>query len=449
MRRIFLLLMCVLLLAGVVSPALGAGLPDAHRVKLTYKDTKQDNGSTVRLYHADTVLDSVDAELDEIAASMVEKYAAGLQKPRNKTTHNSRLDVTIRYSRTGTRWLSFLVQGRVTYHQKLLAQDVVSRTYDMETGEMVALSDIFPAGSEGWEVLRRQVKAQAAAYFPQDGAPADDALDALAAEESLQEMPFTLHGMSLVLHIPAEKLYPDRHSLMEITIMYPEIRHAMSEAAYTQTDNLTLYKTVALTFDDGPRRTNSSLTLTNLMKSGIRATFFLVGNRIAGDSDVVIREHDEGHAIGGHNWTHANVTKVSGAKLQAMKGKVDQALEKTIGIPSRYNRVPYGLYPQMIRAKSGWPLIQWSLDTYDWRGLSAKKITATVMDQISDGDIILCHDVKDNTHHAVPLIVQGLEERGYIFLTVDELFAKDGVTLEADKVYFHCDQGDTSLKKRK
>lgn len=448
MRRFCLLVICALLLTGSIPAACGEGLPDEHRVKLTYQDTTQANGSIVRLWHADTVLDSVDQELEDIAAAMVEKYASTLQKPRNKTTRNSRLDVTIRYSRTGTKWLSFLVQGRVVYHQKLLAQSVESRTYDMETGKRITLEDIFPADSQGWSVLQSQVKAQAGAYFTREDAPSDDALSALAALDRVKETPFTLHGMSLVLHYPADALHQDRHSLMEVTVMYPDIRPYMGETAQAQTDNLTLYKTVAITFDDGPRRVNSSLTLTKLMQSGIRATFFLVGNRISGNADVVVREHDEGHAIGGHNWTHANVTKVSGKTIQQMRPRLDRALENAIGIPTRYNRVPYGLYVQMIRAKSGWPLIQWSLDTYDWHGIPAKRIAGTVTNQISDGDIILCHDVKDNTHDAVPLIVNALEERGYIFLTVDELFAKDGVALEPDRVYFHCVDGDTSLKKR-
>lgn len=447
MRQICALILCMALLMGTLPLARGEGLPAAHKVALSYKDIKQANGSIVRLWHADTVLDSVDEALSAIADAMVEKYAPTLEKPRNKTTRNSRLDVSIRYSRTGTKWLSFLVQGRVTYHQQLLQQEAVSRTYDMETGAEITLADLFPPDSQGWDLLQQQVIDQAGAYFPQEGTPSDTALAALATQDALLDTSFTLHGLSLVLHIPAEKLYPSRHSLMEITLMYPDIRPYMGEAAKAQTDNLSLYKTVALTFDDGPKRTNTSLTLTNLMKSGIRATFFLIGNLIKAGADVTIREHDEGHAIGGHNWTHANVTKVSGDKLRAMRPRLDGVLEEIIGIPTRYNRVPYGLYVQMIRAKAGWPLIQWSLDTYDWRGFSAKKIAATVMNQIDDGDIILCHDVKDNTHDAVPLIVKGLEARGYIFLTVDELFAKDGVTLENDRVYFRCADGETGLKK--
>ena len=206
---------------------------------------------------------------------------------------------------------------------------------------------------------------------------------------------------------------------------------------------------VFLTFDDGPARTNSTLVLNSLLATGTRATFFVLGNRIDGFTDLVQREHDEGHAVASHNWHHGNVSKSSKASLRAMVGKCDAALIRAIGLPTRYNRVPYGLYNQMIDAKTGWPLIQWSVDTYDWRGKSSSAVLSTVKKEISDGDIILCHDIKDNTPTSAERIANYLAENGYILLTIDELFAKDGVTLQGDVVYYRCVDGDTSIKKRK
>ena len=102
----------------------------------------------------------------------------------------------------------------------------------------------------------------------------------------------------------------------------------------------------------------------------------------------------------------------------------------------------------MINAKVGWPLIQWSVDTYDWRGRSVKTIMNNIRDQFTDGDIVLMHDIKDNTPELATTIIKWLQEEGYMFLTIDELFAKDGVTLEADTVYFHCEDGVTTIKSR-
>ena len=160
------------------------------------------------------------------------------------------------------------------------------------------------------------------------------------------------------------------------------------------------------------------------------------------------REHDEGHAIGSHNWSHMDVRKMSGSAMRAMVDKVNTKMIAAIGKPVRYDRVPYGLYPQMIKAKVGWPLIQWSVDTYDWRGRSTKVVLNTVKSQISDGDIILMHDVKDKTPESARQVANYLAEQGYLLLTVDELMAKDNVTLQPDTVYYRCVDGDTSIKKR-
>ena len=103
----------------------------------------------------------------------------------------------------------------------------------------------------------------------------------------------------------------------------------------------------------------------------------------------------------------------------------------------------------MIKAKTGWPLIQWSVDTYDWRDLPTSTVLKRVKKEISDGDIILCHDIKDNTPKSATAIANYLAEEGYILLTIDELFAKDGVELKGDKVYYRCVDGDTSIKKKK
>ena len=140
--------------------------------------------------------------------------------------------------------------------------------------------------------------------------------------------------------------------------------------------------------------------------------------------------------------------KSSASALRGMREKCDNALIAAIGIPTRYNRVPYGLYPQMIKAKTGWAHIQWSVDTYDWRGKSAKAVLTTVKKEIHDGAIILCHDIKDNTPEAAKLVCNWLQENGYMLLTIDELFAKDGVVLEGDQVYFRCEDGETTIKKK-
>ena len=445
LKRSLALLMAALVFLCAAACASAETLQECHRVTLEYTDTKHDNKSVVRLWHADTAHPAVTEEINGIAEAWAADLGSDLPDAVNTGNKNSRLDVEIRYSRTGLTWMSFMVQARRTFHQKLTGQDFTTRTYDMTTAERVMLTDIFDDTDELWNMLASRVRSTLEGYFP-DQEPNPGVIDFVCSRPQLEKADFTLHGMSLVLHYPAEMLYEGQHTIMDVTFMYPEIRPYMTERAYTETNNLAYYKTCARTFDDGPARKNTPKVLDALLKTGSRATFFILGNRIDENADMFQREHDEGHAQGSHNWHHGNVTKSSPSALRQMPDKCDAKFNKYIGIPTRYDRVPLGLYPNMISAKAGWPYIQWSLDTYDWRGLSVSSIVSAVKKQISDGDIILCHDIKDSTPEAARQICEYLAEKGYILLTIDELFAKDGVELEPNKVYFRCADGDTSIK---
>ena len=444
LRRLFPLLLVFALLPGFLS-ARAEGLQACHKVTNTYRDTRNANGSVVRLWHAETALDSVTGEINGIAQAWADELGPGLPAAANNTGGNSRLDVEIRYSRTGLHWLSFLIQARTVYHRELTDQRFTTRTYHMETGEPVTLTDIFGDDVDAWNFLENRVRETLSAYWPEEQ-PNPAALNALCTPGALESAEFTLHGMSLVLHYPASLLYPGHQTMMEVPVYYPEIQDWITEEALAETDNLRYYKTCALTFDDGPVNTNTANVLTALTEVGARGTFFVIGNRVEDYFWLVQREHDEGHAIASHNWHHGDVRKVSGTQLKAMPGLVNAAMNRVIGIPVRYNRVPGGLYPKMVSAGVDWAFIQWSLDTYDWRGISSASVMGKIRSKLRDGDIILCHDIKPNTAESARRIARYAEEQGYILLTIDELFAKDGIPLEAGTVYYRCENGDYSKR---
>ena len=447
MKKTIQALLAMLLAAVLCLSAAGAeGLQACHRVINTFRTTTQKNKSQIELWHAETALPEVTDEINGLAEAWAEEIGPTLKSAANNGKKNSKLDVEIRYSRTGLSWMSFMVQARTTYHQTLTDQRFTTRTYDMENGQRILLTDIFEDDDDTWDMLSSRVRQTLTDYWPEEE-PDTAALDHLCAREMLEQAEFTLHGMSLVLHYPAGELYPAYHTLMDVTFFYPEIRDLMTEEAKMQTDNLSYYQTCALTFDDGPTTKNTPKVLNALMETGARGTFFVIGNRIKENRFLVQQENDEGHAIGSHNWHHGNVLKSSDHALRIMPQKVNEAMIRSIGIPVRYDRVPGGRYPRMIEVKVGWAYIQWSLDTYDWRGRRTSEVLNAVKKKIHDGDIILCHDIKDNTPESTRQIVRYLEEEGYMLLTVDELFAKDGVKLEKYKVYFRCEQGDTSMRK--
>ena len=421
-------------------------LQDCHKVTNTYTETKGDNKTIVRLWHVETALDEVTQEINGIAEKYVEELGGNLPAGKDYQNQNSRLDVEIRYSRTGLSWMSFMVQARTIFHRELKDQQFTTRTYDMKTGMRITLGMIFDEESEAWDLLANRVRETVLGYWP-DVEPDAEVLDRICSRNELEKADFTLHGMSLVLHYPASILYEGKNTLIEVNVFYPEVHDMMMEKAWEETDNKSYYKMAALTFDDGPKPQNSPKTIDALMEKGIRATFFCIGNLVGVHPWVVQREHDDGHAVASHNWHHGNVNKSSGSALRAMPAKVNEAMIRSVGIPVRYDRVPGGAYPAMIKAKVQWAFIQWSLDTYDWRNeRPVKTIMNSVRKKLADGDIILCHDIKAHTPEVARQIADYLAEQGYMLLTIDELFAKDGVTLEVGQVYYRCVDGDTSKK---
>ena len=220
------MLLALVLLIG--SYAAADGIQECHRVTNSSETTTQANKSQIVLWHAETALPEVTEEINGIAEGWAEEIGPELKKAGNNGKKNSRLDVEIRYSRTGLSWLSFLVQARTTYHQKLEAQRFTTRTYDMTTGRRILLTDIFAEDEETWNGLGDTVRQALTEYWPEEE-PDAEALERLCTREALEQAEFTLHGMSLVLHYPAEELYPNYHTLMEVTLFYPDIRENMTE----------------------------------------------------------------------------------------------------------------------------------------------------------------------------------------------------------------------------
>lgn len=442
--RKLLVLMCLFLLP-VTALAESQRLPrqDAHKVKLTQLGEQQKNGSAVYRWDIVTAKENVTAELNTLAKAYASELAPTLGKPARD--HESRLDVNILHSRTGLTWMSFMVQSRYVLNKETRDVRFTTRTYDMATGERLLLTDIFPAESDAWAMLEKAAAEGINGYYP-DQAPDAEAYAAACKRENIEKMDFTLHGMSLVLHFHAAEFYPGKQQLIEVPLYYPAIRRYMTEKAQLETDNLRYYDTVALTYDDGPNGWVTREMLNVLLENGVRATFFPVGSRMRGDAQYVLREHDEGHSVATHNYKHVYANKVSKAELQQLKAQADKVHLELLGFVPKYARAPGGIWKPMTAAKLGWPLMQWSAQGSDMVAgkRSAQAISDMVIGTSMDGEIILMHDMKRVSIDASEIFIPRMQERGYLFLTIDELFAKDGVELQPDTPYWCCKDGVTT-----
>ena len=168
LRRTGILLAAVLAVLFAVPASRAETLQDCHRVTNTAQTTTQSNKSQVRLWHIETALPGVTDDINGLAEAWAEELGPELPAAGNSGKKNSQLDVEIRYSRTGLHWMSFLVQARTVYHQQLTAQRFETRTYDMETGERILLTDVFDDSEEIWTMLSEKVRQTLTDYWPEE-----------------------------------------------------------------------------------------------------------------------------------------------------------------------------------------------------------------------------------------------------------------------------------------
>ena len=191
---------------------------------------------------------------------------------------------------------------------------------------------------------------------------------------------------------------------------------------------------IALTFDDGPSPQTTARLLDGLSERGAHATFFLIGEQIEGNKDLVRRMKDEGHQVGNHSFTHARLDAADETALSEIQ-KTDEALRAILGEGDYWLRPPWGFSSDTLKAAVSVPMIFWSMDTMDWSVRNRDLVSYTITSAAQPGDIILLHDPYESSVDAALLAIDVLGAQGYEFVTLEELFSCFGVTPEAGHFY--------------
>lgn len=190
---------------------------------------------------------------------------------------------------------------------------------------------------------------------------------------------------------------------------------------------------VALTFDDGPDPDITPAVLDLLAEYDARATFFVIGRFLEKHRALGERIHREGHELGNHSWHHSYLLNFSSAAGHGVEIDRCSQLIKSVTQLDRepLYRPPVGLKsPAMARAahKRNLDVVAWSIHSRDTFARDPRSVANGVVSRIRPGDIVLLHDGhdRDNQHRplileALPLLLQGLGERGLKPVTVSEL----------------------------
>lgn len=183
-------------------------------------------------------------------------------------------------------------------------------------------------------------------------------------------------------------------------------------------------KKIAISFDAAWGNEDTG-TLINILSSyGVRTTFFVVGDWAAKYPDSLKQLHDAGHEVMSHSSHHAHFSMMSADEIAADLREANRLIAAGTGVEPTLFRCPYGEYDDHViqTVKSlGMTAIQWSVDSLDWKGISADEITQRVLKRVEPGSIVLFHNAAEHTPEALPRIIEILQNEGYEIVPVSEL----------------------------
>lgn len=214
--------------------------------------------------------------------------------------------------------------------------------------------------------------------------------------------------------------FQDSVQTMENTGMGQSAAVQVSENSSIRAEK-TITAKVALTFDDGPHPVYTPQLLDGLNERGVHATFFVVGKNILGNEALLKRMETEGHLIGNHTYSHVKLSELDIARACAEVEKTNALICEVTGKEPEFIRPPFGEWQKAMECSFEMIPVLWDVDPLDWTTKNTALVVERVLKDTKPGDIILLHDYYQSSVDAALGIVDALTERGYKFVTVDEL----------------------------
>ena len=212
--------------------------------------------------------------------------------------------------------------------------------------------------------------------------------------------------------------------------VYIDIRSSSIE----EVSDIIYDKVVAFTFDDGP--SNLTLDFVNtLIENDSKATFFELGNRMKYNQDITRGLYNLGMEVSSHTYSHKNLTSLSKKEMESELNSTDIIFKEITKDAISLVRPPYGSYNKQLSCTIKHPIILWNVDTNDWLHKDEERIYNHIIENISDGDIVLMHDLYPTTLEALKMVLPVLRQMGYKITTVSDLANEKGYTLENGIIY--------------
>ena len=190
---------------------------------------------------------------------------------------------------------------------------------------------------------------------------------------------------------------------------------------------------IAISFDAAWGGDQTMEILNTLDAYGVKTTFFLVDIWSERFPELVKEIDRRGHEIGNHSTSHPQMSKLSSQKIVDELKKMDDRLESLIGKRSALVRPPYGDYNNLVvqtARASGYEVIQWSVDSLDWKNRGVEDLVSRATKNVKSGDIILFHNDSKYILQALPQVLERLQKAGFEIVPISELLLKGNTVID-------------------
>lgn len=180
-------------------------------------------------------------------------------------------------------------------------------------------------------------------------------------------------------------------------------------------------KKIAITFDDGPHPVYTPMLLDGLRQRGIKATFFVTGKNVEEYPEIIEQMQKDGHLIGNHTYNHIQLTDTNFQTFCEELVKTNEVISNITGKEVIFVRPPYGSWDKKLEKDLNMIPVLWTVDPLDWCSSDESQVISKTIKKVKDNDIILLHDAYETSVKAALAIIDEEIDRGYCFVTVDEI----------------------------
>ena len=307
-----------------------------------------------------------------------------------------------------------------------------SHIFNYETGEEINIEDLIKEDKkeEFWNKITELVYLK----YP------DFIADVISLNNA--ENVYFLKDNELVIYYYNYVIEPAPKEDLFLVVNYNEIKDYLNitvdlDSEYTNEDGSVINaskKLIAITFDDGPGPYTDRL-VDILNSNKVNATFFMLGKNLENYRSTVLNVYNSGNEIGYHSYAHANFKRQDLETIKSEFATSNEILKSITGTTFSLIRPPYGSINADIKNAIDASFILWNVDTEDWRHKDPEYLLNYTLENISEGYIVLFHDIHASSVDAIEKILPYLYVEGYQVVTVSELAEHFNTDLEAHKTY--------------